>query len=91
MSDMTVDIFAEYTSGKVALSKMYYTSENFRLYEAGWLGDGTQREVMKISGAEFRKAKSGKNAGKLSILIPGTKQTVHVTIEEIRRYEESNK
>lgn len=33
------DVFAEQSYGKVALQKLAPTAENFRLYQAEWLGD----------------------------------------------------
>jgi hypothetical protein len=36
--DMQVDTFAEQSFGKVALRMLGAVPENFRLYEAGWLG-----------------------------------------------------
>ena len=71
MSDMTKDIFAAFPFGKLALQRFAPVHENFRLYEAGWLAN---REVMQVKGAEFRKAKSGPNKGKLSILVKGTEK-----------------
>lgn len=86
MSDMTVDIFAKETFGKIALVKMGDVPKNFRLYDAGWLG--TQREVMRVTGALFRKALSGKNKGKLSIKMKGTIQSVLVTAKEMAEFEQ---
>lgn len=89
MPDMTDDLFADQAYGKAALAKMQPTSPNFRLYCAGWLENGGHPdtwEVMVVTGAEFREATRGPNKGKLSILIPGTKKTVHVHISEIRAH-----
>jgi len=38
---------------------------------------------MEVTGAEFREAKSGPNKGKLSVLVPNSKRTVHVHISEM--------
>ena len=70
---MTVDIFAEYEYGKEDLRLFSPTSENFRLYKVEAKGNG----IMKVWGAEFRKAMTGKYKGKLSIMIPGTSRTVY--------------
>lgn len=43
-------------------------------------------DVMKVTGAEFRIAKTGKYAGKLSIIVKGTDRTAYVTKEEIRAF-----
>ncbi|MEX3555316.1 MAG: hypothetical protein VB131_01375 [Burkholderia gladioli] len=88
--DMQTDLFAEYPFGKIALEKINPQSPNFRLYSAGWLETGGPPEtweVMEVSGAEFREAKSGPNKGKLAIVVPNTKRTVHVHVTEIRAYE----
>ncbi len=78
---MSTDVFSQTSYGKVALTKMGEVPEDFRLYECGWMD--TERSVMEVIGAEFRKAKSGKNKGKVSILIKGTEQRVLVTAKEM--------
>lgn len=78
--------------GKVALSKLSPVPENFRIYEAGWLGSKpSEFTVMEVKGAEFRAAKSGPNKGELKIKIPNTNRTVYVTKEEIAAYNNTNK
>lgn len=85
--DMTTDVFAEQSYGKAALKKLAPVPENFRLYEAGWLGKKPKDwKTMKVSGAEFRTAKTGKNAGKLSILVKGSVRSVIVTKDEMRAF-----
>lgn len=81
MTDMTNDVFAETSYGKIALKKMRDLPENFRLFYAGWLHDTS--DVMQVKGAEFRIAKSGENKGTLSILIKGTERVAYVTKEEM--------
>lgn len=80
------DIMGKTAFGQIALSKMENTSENFRIFAAKWLGDPRKATVMKVDGAEFRRAEKGKNKGKLTIKVPGTAQTVYVTAEEIQRH-----
>ncbi len=83
--DMEKDFFADQPYGQLALQKMAPTPSDFRLYCAEWLGDKpNDRQVLKITGGEFRRAKSGKNKGKLSILVKGTDKTVFLTSEEIQ-------
>lgn len=83
--DMEIDEFATHSFGKAALKKLAPVSENFRLYTAGWLGNKPEEmTVMQVTGAEFRRAKSGPNKGKLSILVRGTKRSAFVTRDEIR-------
>lgn len=82
--DMEKDVFADQSYGKAALKKMAPVPANFRLYAAGWLGKKPEDfDVMEVTGAEFRVAKSGPNKGKLSVLVPGTKRTVYVTKAEM--------
>jgi hypothetical protein len=86
--DMEIDAFAEYSFGKAALSQMGVVSENFRLYEAGWISDRpADFKVIKVTGAEFRRAKTGKNKGLLSIMIKGTRKIAYVTKDEIRSFD----
>lgn len=92
--DMTIDLLAKHSYGKIALLKIKPESPNFRLYEAGWLetGGGPETwEVMEVTGAEFREAKSGPNKGKLTVLVPNTKRTAHVNVQEMRDFEEGNR
>jgi hypothetical protein len=62
---------------------------NFRLYKAGWLGKVHVREVMEVTSAAFRYALRGPEEGKLSIMVPGTTRTVHVTASEMDAAEAS--
>ncbi len=83
--DMEKDIFAEALYGQVALKKLAPVPANFRLYSAGWLGEKpADWTTMKVTGAEFRVAKTGKNAGQLSIMIEGTRRDAYVTRQEIK-------
>ena len=85
--DMNTDIFADTAYGKAAIKKLGHVNENFRLYEAGWLGENPKEwDVMKVVGCEFRVAKSGKNKGKLIIPVDGTKRTVYVTKKEMDEF-----
>jgi len=85
MSDMEQDIFAETPFGKIALKKMQPVSENFRLYEVGWMEERPEDfETMMVRGAEFRRAKSGPRKGKLAIKLKGTEKTVYLKKEQIR-------
>jgi hypothetical protein len=86
--DMQKDLMAEQAYGKAALKKLAPTPENFLLYEAGWLGDKpSEWTVMKVTGAEFRVAKTGPNKGKLSVMVAGSKRTAFVTEEEMRAFD----
>ncbi|WP_257977814.1 hypothetical protein [Burkholderia gladioli] len=87
---MTEDIFAKQSYGQIALKKIKPANPNFRLYSAGWLETGGPPEtwdVMAITGAEFRVAKTGPRKGQLSVIVPNTKRTVHVTRDEMRAFE----
>ena len=70
--DMSIDIFAETTFGKIAIDKIAHTDPDFRLYSAGWIGDINTSEVMEVKGAVFRRVSTGKNKGSLSIRVPYT-------------------
>ncbi len=86
MSDMTEDIFADTTYGKLALQKMKITHPDFRIYSAGWMGRNNDSDVMEITGAVFRKSKVG-NSEKLCIIVPFSQVTVYVTSKEISDYD----
>ena len=84
MTDMTEKIFENTDYGKIALQKFGFVSDNFRIYEAGWIGNNpSEFNTMKVIGGEFRIAKSGKNEGKLSILIPNSSREVYITKDEM--------
>lgn len=86
--DVSEDVFAKTSYGKAALNKLAPTPDNFRIYEAGWLGRHLREfKVMKVTGAEFRLAKTGLNAGKMSIMVKGSKRTVYLTKDEIGKFE----
>lgn len=85
MPDMTEKLFEQHAYGIAAIKKMGNISENFRLFQCGWLGGARPEDWhgMQCEGAEFRAARTGPNTGKLSIMIPGSKRTVYVSREEI--------
>lgn len=86
--DMQKDVMAETGFGKAALQKLAPTPENFRLYQAEWLGDKPKDwDVMKVIGAEFRPAKTGPNKGKLTVMVKGSQRTVYVTKAEMRAFD----
>lgn len=75
------DIFASTSFGKAALKKLGAVPENFRLYSAGWLGKKPEDwKEMRVNGRVFRASKSGK----MDIPVPGTIQSVIVTLDEMR-------
>lgn len=85
--DMEIDVFAQHSFGKAALQKLAPTPDNFRLYQAEWLGDKpNERHVMRVIGAEFRAAKTGPNKGKLSVMVEGSKRTAYVTKVEMQAF-----
>jgi hypothetical protein len=85
MTDMSKDIFADFSYGKVALIKLAPVPEKFRLFSAGWLGEKpADWKTMKVTGAEFREAKSGPQKGKLAIMVQGTQRSAYVTKEEMQ-------
>lgn len=84
---METDVFAEYSYGKIALRKMGPVDPNFRLYLAGYLGKGNERDCMEVKGAVFRHALRGPNKGRLSVMVPGTEKTAYVTADEMRVFD----
>lgn len=83
------DPFADTTFGQLALAKIKPTSTNFRLYSAGWMGKGNERECMEVTGAELRRATRGPRKGQLVVIIPGTKRTTYVTATEMATHEKA--
>ena len=84
MTDMTERVFENQPFGNIAMQKIGDVDCNFRLFSASWLGNDPRKSLlMKITGATFRRAKSGSNKGVLSIKVPDTTKTVYVTKAEI--------
>jgi len=88
MHDMIIDLLGDTAYGKAAYKKLGNVSENFRLYYAGWVGDKdpSKCKEMVVKGAEFRKAKRGKNKGKMTVRVPDTTRTVIVTIDDMKAF-----
>lgn len=83
-NDMTEKVFEITEFGQAAIQKLGKVSDNFRLHKASWVDEKLEDfDTMKVTGAEFRIAKSGKNKGKMTVLVPGTQRTVYVTKSEI--------
>lgn len=83
-NDMDADVFAKQSYGILALERLKPKSANFRLYAAKWLGaTPADWQVLEVTGAEFRRVASGRNKGKLTIMVAGTKRSTHVTKQEI--------
>ena len=79
-----LELFAETSYGKLALSKFDNVPENFFIYSCGWLGDISSKGcVMEVTGCEFRVAKSGPHKGKYSIAVKGTERKVYLTSDEV--------
>jgi hypothetical protein len=82
--DMSHDIFGETSYGKLALTRMADPHPDFRLYYAGWMGAGAEHQVMKVSGAVFRRALRGANKGKLCILVKGTNRNAYLSGADVK-------
>ena len=86
--DMTRGIFEQEDYGKLALEKIRPQSPNFRLYCVGWIENGGPPEtweILEVTGAEFREAKTGRNKGKLTVLVKGTKRIAHIHRNELKK------
>lgn len=88
MSDLRDFFFKDTPFVNIALKKLSPVADNFRFFRSKWLGDKPEEwEVMEVTGAEFREAKSGRNKGKLSIMVSGTTRTAYVTVKEMEELE----
>ena len=87
MTDMTTDLFAEYSYGQIALQKLAPTDPDFRLYKAGWMGKSNTRDAMQVTGGVFRKALRGQYKGKLAVLVADISRSVDVTASEMDAFE----
>lgn len=70
---------------RAAVKRLGTVPDNFMIYRAGWVGDlDSDARIMRLDGCVFREAKRGARAGQLCIAVPGTRRTVHLTVEEIQ-------
>ncbi len=86
-SDMTVDTWLETPYGRAAMRNFGPVSPDFRMYEVEWL---EWSAGVKVKGAIFRKAKFGKNKGRMCVMVPGTERVTYVTRDEIEKYSDEN-
>jgi len=70
--------FNDTAYGIVALKKIGDVSDNFYLYSAESVSGG-----IRVMGAEFREAKTGKNKGKKTIMIKETIKDMFVSNSEL--------
>lgn len=64
----------------------------FAFFAFEWLGDSPDGwDVMKLTGAVLREAKSGPRKGERVIQVKGAERVVFVTSEEIKRAERTPK
>lgn len=78
--EMDDDVWGDALFAKLAMQKMGNVPENFRVYEAGWLGDWPNVHGMEVKGAEFKRLKRYPSRGKK---IPGTTRTVYISKAEL--------
>lgn len=76
-----------------ARAKMNNLPENFMIYKFNWLGDFEDRanNVMEVTGAVFREAKSGPRKGQRCIMVKGTDRKVYLTPTDIAAIDEARK
>lgn len=87
---MDQKIYENFVFGKLAMKMLGPVPENFRLFEAGMHPQPPEEWAsMKVTGAEFKAAKSGPNKGKLVEIIAGTERTVYVPRADIQACNES--
>jgi hypothetical protein len=68
-----------------ARAKMKDLPENFMIYKFNWLGDITDKAncIMEVTGAEYRRAKSGPRKGELCIQVKNTERKAFLTPDEL--------
>lgn len=78
------DMMRDYPPSIAAANKIGALADGFAFYAFEWLGDRPEEwDVMKVTGAVFREAKTGPRKGEKCIKVPGTDRTVYVTRAEI--------
>ena len=85
--DMENCFFSELPFGKIALQRFGEVPENFRLYEAGCLGNHPNYHGMEVKGAEFERMKRDKTRGKI---IRDTTRTVYISKKDLQDFEKVN-
>lgn len=87
LSDMTVDIMKDTPAGKLAMEDFGEVDENFRIYEMSLYGPINKAHGITVVGCVFQEATSGRNKGKLCVIVPGTTKTTNVSTERLRNHE----
>ncbi|TJY57207.1 hypothetical protein E4T66_17515 [Sinimarinibacterium sp. CAU 1509] len=83
--EMHDEMMLDYPPSLAAAKQLGEVPAGFAFFEFECLGDRPEEfTVMKVTGAVFREAKTGKNKGRRTVAIPGTERTVYVTAEAIR-------
>ena len=84
---MADEMMREYPPSLAGAAKMKEgVPSGFAFFAFEWLGDRPDDwDVMKLTGAVLREAKSGPRKGERVIPVKGTERTVFVTSEEIKR------
>lgn len=59
--------------------------EGFAWYEFEWVGDFIKTDTMKVTGQVFREATRGKNKGKRSIPVKGSRISIYINSAEIEK------
>lgn len=82
--DLKYEMMTDYPPSLAAIKQLKTPVPlNFAFYEFKWLDDG-KADVMRVKGAVFRSAKTGKRRGQRAIVVPDTTVTVYVTQAEIQ-------
>lgn len=86
---MCFEMMEDYVPSLAATKKYGKIPENFAWYEFGWVGDFKTTDTMKVTGAQFRVAKTGKNKGEPSIVLKETKIEVYINNKDMKAAEKA--
>ena len=83
--EMAFDMMNDYPPSLAGIKKMREVPDGFCFYAFAWLGDNPEDfDVMRLTGAVYREAKSGPNKGKRTIQVPNSVRNIYVTAQEIK-------
>lgn len=81
--ELCFEMMKDYPPSIAASKKLGEVPEDFAWFEFEWVGEFKTTDTMKVTGAQFRVAKSGKNKGKRSIMIREGMREIYINSSEI--------
>lgn len=79
------EMMTDYPPSIAASNKLGEVPEDFAWFMFEWVGDLKRTDTMKVTGQVYRESTRGKNKGKRSIPVKGSKITIYINSAEIEK------